>query len=135
MVTFLFTDIEGSTRRWEDEPETMAGLVQDHDELFRDSIARHRGQLVKQTGDGVFAVFKNPLSALETAVETQRVFANHEEGALRVRMGLHSGIAVPRGEDFFGNDVNRAARLMKRSPLLSMRSRTTIQCCSRSRRS
>ncbi len=112
MVTFLFTDIEGSTRRWEDEAETMAGLVQDHDELFRDSIARHRGQLVKQTGDGVFAVFKNPLSALETAVETQRVFVNHDEGALRVRMGLHSGIAVPRGEDFFGNEVNRAARLM-----------------------
>ena len=110
--TFLFTDIEGSTRRWEDEPETMAVLVQDHDELFRDSIARHRGQLVKQTGDGVFAVFNSPIGALETAVEAQMSFAAMGDDGLRVRMALHSGLAISRGHDFFGSEVNRAARLM-----------------------
>lgn len=114
-LTFLFTDIEGSTQRWEKDPGAMEIAVGHHDELLSTAISDHDGRLVKQTGDGVFAVFNNPVQAAETALQAQEAFSAKDWasfGPLPVRMGLHSGIAVPRGDDYFGNEVNRTARLM-----------------------
>ena len=113
VLTFLFTDIEGSTRRWQEDPGTMGALVEAHDDLMGRLITDHQGKLVKQTGDGVFAVFDDPYRAVQTATEAQRMLAEGQDAdPLRVRMGIHSGTAVPRHDDYFGSEVNRAARLM-----------------------
>lgn len=114
-LTILFTDIEGSTRQWEADPAAMETAVRDHDQLLRRTIADHRGQFVKQTGDGVFAVFDDPAQALKAAVDAQESFSGPDWasfGPLQVRMGLHTGTAVARADDYFGRDVNRAAHLM-----------------------
>lgn len=115
ILTFLFTDIEGSTRRWETDPAAMAVVVRRHDDLLGAAIARHDGALVKQTGDGVFAAFVDPGQAVRAAIETQEAFSAKDWasfGPLPVRMGLHSGTAIARADDYFGTEVNRAARLM-----------------------
>ena len=70
-VTFLFTDIEGSTRRWQDEPEAMRALLVEHDEILRDVIDKHRGFLFKHTGDGVAAVFASAADAINAAVASE----------------------------------------------------------------
>jgi len=114
-VTFLFTDLEGSTRLWEEHPEAMKAGLTRHDEILRDSIAAHDGHIVKMTGDGVHAVFTDASSALNAAVDAQRAFSEEARdgiGALRVRMGIHTGHANARDGDYFGSAVNRAARLM-----------------------
>ncbi len=114
-LTFLFTDIESSTRRWEADPESMELAVRRHDDVLQSAIGSHQGRFVKQTGDGVFAVFLDAADALGAAVEAQEAFSDDHWasfGALPVRMGLHSGSAVARADDYFGNEVNRAARLM-----------------------
>lgn len=113
VLTFLFTDIEGSTRRWQEDQATMADTVARHDEVLTGAIGGHAGRLVKQTGDGVFAVFADPAEAAAAAIEAQSRFTEGDDlETLPVRMALHSGTAVGRGGDFFGNEVNRAARLM-----------------------
>jgi predicted ATPase/class 3 adenylate cyclase len=115
ILTFVFTDIEGSTRQWESDPDAMGAAVRKHDEMLDRTIADHHGRLVKQTGDGVFAAFTDPGDALAAAVEAQEEFASRDWsrlGPLRVRMGVHSGSAVSRADDYFGNEVNRTARLM-----------------------
>ena len=71
VTTFLFSDIEGSTRLWESQPERMAAALTRHDEIARRVIATHRGTLVKTTGDGVHAVFGDPLNALLAAVDLE----------------------------------------------------------------
>jgi predicted ATPase/class 3 adenylate cyclase len=114
-LTFLFTDIEGSTRRWESDPVAMEDAVRRHDDLLRSMIAERGGRFVKQTGDGVFATFDDAGSAVSAAVAAQEGFASHDWasfGPLPVRMGVHSGTAVARADDYFGNEVNRTARLM-----------------------
>jgi len=114
-VTFLFTDIEGSTRRWENFPEAMAQAVQRHDTLMREVIARHGGMVFKTIGDAFCAAFPDALEALNATVEAQRAIQAEEWGEvapLRVRMGLHTGAAQTRDNDFFGPTVNRVARLM-----------------------
>ena len=114
-LTFLFTDIEGSTRRWESDPDAMEDAVRRHDELLQSAIAGHDGRFVKQTGDGVFAAFDDAGHALGAAIEAQEGFASDDWasfGPLPVRMGVHSGSAVSRADDYFGNEVNRTARLM-----------------------
>jgi predicted ATPase/class 3 adenylate cyclase len=106
VVTFLFTDIEGSTRRWEADPDQMRAALETHDAVLRDAIEGHTGCLFKHTGDGVCAAFASPRSAVDAAVAAQRALA------LPVRMGLATGEAELRGADYFGAVLNRAARVM-----------------------
>src|SRR4051812_45780327 len=95
IVTFLFTDIEGSTRRWEADPESMRSELVAHDEVLRVTIETHNGWLFKHTGDGVCAAFMSPKSAVDAAIEAQRLLE------LPVRMGVATGEAELRGEDYF----------------------------------
>jgi predicted ATPase len=105
-VTFLFTDIEGSTERWQRDREAMAVALAVHDELIRSSVERHGGVVFKHTGDGMCAVFVSAPAAVLAAVEAQ---AGLE---LPVRMGLHTGEAESREGDYFGPTLNLAARVM-----------------------
>jgi predicted ATPase len=106
VVTFLFTDVEGSTRRWEADADAMRVALAAHDEVLRTVIETHGGWLFKHTGDGVCAAFASPGSAVDAAVAAQR------ELELPVRMGLATGEAELRGADYFGAVLNRAARVM-----------------------
>ena len=105
-VTFLFTDIEGSTERWQRDREAMAVALAVHDELIRSSVERHGGQVFKHTGDGMCVVFASASAAVTAAVEVQAGLG------LPVRMGLHTGEAESRDDDYFGPTLNRAARVM-----------------------
>ena len=105
-VTFLFTDIEGSTRRWEADPEAMRAALVLHDEVLRSAIEAHGGWLFKHTGDGVCAAFGSARAAIDAAVEAQQTLG------LPVRMGIATGEAERRGEDYFGPVLNRTARVM-----------------------
>ena len=98
-VTFLFTDIEGSTRRWEAEPEAMRAALAAHDDVLRAAIEAHGGWLFKHTGDGVCAAFASARAAVEAAVQAQRQLA------LPVRMGVATGEAEERDGDYFGPGV------------------------------
>jgi predicted ATPase/class 3 adenylate cyclase len=114
-VSFLFTDLEGSTRLWEEHSEAMREALARHDELIRDAIASHGGHVVKGTGDGVHAAFGSAQDAVGAAIDAQRELTAEswgEAGALRVRMGIHTGEAEQRAEDYYGTAVNRAARVM-----------------------
>ena len=106
VVTFLFTDIEGSTRRWESDADSMRTALVAHDEVLRETVAAHDGWLFKHTGDGVCAAFGSPRSAVDAAIAAQRALD------LPVRMGIATGEAELRGEDYFGAVLNRAARVM-----------------------
>ncbi len=106
LATFLFTDIEGSTRRWEADPEVMRAALADHDEVVRTAIEAHGGRVFKHTGDGVCAVFTSPRAAVDAAVAAQQALE------LPVRMGISTGEAELRGSDYFGAVLNRAARVM-----------------------
>jgi hypothetical protein len=105
-VTFLFTDIEGSTRRWEADADAMRGALGAHDEVLRSAIASHGGWLFKHTGDGVIAAFASPKSAIDAAIAAQRRLQ------LPVRMGIATGEATHQDDDYFGAVLNRAARVM-----------------------
>jgi len=114
-VTFLFTDLEGSTRLWEEHPDAMRDVLAGHDEILRDAIVAHEGHVVKTTGDGFHAVFATAHDALDAAVAAQLGLAAAsfaETGPLRVRMGVHTCEAEYRDGDYYGSEVNRAARLM-----------------------
>jgi predicted ATPase/class 3 adenylate cyclase len=114
-VTFLFTDLEGSTRLWEDHPGAMGGALARHDEILRLAIESHAGHVVKTTGDGFHAAFWDAAAAVGAAVDAQRSLAAEpwtDIGVLRVRMGVHTGTAALREGDYYGSAVNRAARLM-----------------------
>src|SRR5246500_1598973 len=106
VVTFLFTDVEGSTRRWEADADLMRKALVMHDEGLRSAIEEHGGFLFKHTGDGVCAAFASPRSAVDAAVAAQR------ELELPVRMGLATGEAELSEGDYFGAVLNRAARVM-----------------------
>jgi predicted ATPase len=106
VVTFLFTDVEGSTRRWEADADEMRAALAAHDALLRSVIETHGGSMFKHTGDGVCAAFASPRSAVDAAVVAQR------ELQLPVRMGLATGEAEVREGDYFGTVLNRAARVM-----------------------
>jgi predicted ATPase len=106
VVTFLFTDVEGSTRRWEADADEMRIALAAHDEVLRGAIEGHGGWLFKHTGDGVCAAFASPGSAVDAAVAAQL------ELELPVRMGLATGEAELREGDYFGVVLNRAARVM-----------------------
>ena len=106
VVTFLFTDVEGSTRRWEADAQAMRVALAAHDEVLRAAIEAHGGFLFKHTGDGVCAAFASPRSAVDAAVAAQRALE------LPVRMGMATGEAELRDGDYFGAVLNRAARVM-----------------------
>ena len=106
VVTFLFTDIEGSTRRWEADADGMLAALAAHDEMLRASIEAQDGIVFKHTGDGVCAAFSSPSSAVDAAVAAQRALE------LPVRMGIATGEAELRDGDYFGTVLNRAARVM-----------------------
>jgi class 3 adenylate cyclase len=109
-VTFLFTDIEGSTRRWEADADAMRADVARHDELIRAAVEHHHGVVFATGGDGFAVAFARAGDALACGVEVQRVLCEAELPA--VRMAVHTGEAEERGGDYFGPAVNRAARLM-----------------------
>jgi len=124
-VTFLFSDIEGSTTLWEQAPEAMQSMLQWHDRVLRSAIESSGGHVVKTTGDGAYAVFGTAKDAVAACVRAQRNLqaraieasspgaqAAEESITIRVRMGLHSGAAELRDGDYFGPSLNRAARIM-----------------------
>src|SRR5271163_481637 len=106
VVTFLFTDVEGSTRRWEADAEGMRVALAAHDAVLRGAAEAHGGWVFKHAGDGVCAAFASPRAAVDAAVAAQR------ELELLVRMGIATGEAELRGADYFGVVLNRAARVM-----------------------
>ncbi len=114
-LTFLFTDLEGSTRLWQQYPEAMKTVLARHDELVRAAVEDANGQVVKTTGDGFHAAFISAQDGLMACIEAQRRLLEEtwdETGPLQVRMGLHIGEAQQRAGDYYGTAVNRAARLM-----------------------
>ena len=114
-VTFLFTDVEGSTRKWEAHPVAMRDALERHDVLLREAIRSTGGYLFKAIGDAFCAAFSSPRAALEAALAGQRALLAEPWDAvegLRVRMSLHTGAADERDDDYFGPTVNRVARLL-----------------------
>ncbi|WNG93243.1 NB-ARC domain-containing protein [Mycobacterium sp. ITM-2016-00318] len=106
VVTFLFTDVEGSTRRWETDADGMRAALAAHDEVLRSAIEAHGGFLFSHSGDGVAAAFASPRSAVDAAIAAQQGLE------LPVRMGIGTGEAELRDGDYFGTVLNRAARVM-----------------------
>src|ERR1700757_1310946 len=106
VVTFLFTDVEGSTRRWEADADAMRAALVVHDKVLRTAIEAYDGFLFSHTGDGFVAAFASPMSAVNAAIDAQR------ELQLPVRMGLATGEAELRDGDYFGTVLNRATRVM-----------------------
>src|SRR5271165_4294129 len=117
-VTFLFSDVEGSTQRWEAHREAMKAAVARHEQLMRAAIEQHGGYIFKSMGDAFCVAFPTPPQALRAAVDAQRAVAREDFSSvdgLRIRMGLHTGYAEERNADYFGPAVNRAASLMSPS--------------------
>ena len=118
-VTFLFTDIEGSTKLWDRNPDAMKVALAKHESILKEAIASYHGYVVKTTGDGVHAVFPTALEGINAAIAAQRglrptsdLFEASEDLPLRVRMGLNTGEAELRDHDYYGGALNRAARIM-----------------------
>ncbi len=114
-VSFLFTDLEGSTRLWEQHSRPMQGVLARHDAILRAAIEGRDGHVVKTTGDGFLAAFATPVDAIAAAADAQRSLAQEEwgeTGPLKVRIGVHTGNAESRDGDYYGPALNRAARLM-----------------------
>jgi predicted ATPase/class 3 adenylate cyclase len=113
-VTFLFTDIEGSTRLLQRLGDRYREVVDRHGRILREAIASGGGTEVHTEGDSFFAVFPTPAGALAAAVQVQQALATHawpEGHSVRVRMGLHTGNGVLGGDDYIGLDVHLAARI------------------------
>jgi predicted ATPase/class 3 adenylate cyclase len=115
-VTFLFTDIEGSTERWERDRQAMATTIERHLTLLRAEIEAHGGVLFKTVGDAIQAAFPTAPGAVAAAVAAQRALLaepwSNPPGFLQVRMALHAGEAVPRDGDYLAAPLNRLARLL-----------------------
>jgi predicted ATPase/class 3 adenylate cyclase/Flp pilus assembly protein TadD len=114
-VTFLFTDIEGSTELWERHGADMAAALARHDAIVRDAIEHNGGHVFKALGDAFYAVFVSAPDAVAAAVQGQRALIAESwplDGPLKVRMAVHSGTAERRGDDWFGPPLNRAARML-----------------------
>ena len=114
-VTFVFTDIEGSTQRWESHRAAMQTALRRHDELLRSAIADHHGYVFKTIGDAFCAAFANPADAVAAIQAAQQAIAAEDFSGvdgLRVRAAIHTGTADEREGDYFGPAVNRVARLL-----------------------
>lgn len=123
LLTFLLTDIEGSAKAWEADPQGMRRALQHHDQIVHDAVHKAGGSVFKTLGDGVCAVFHDGTAAISAALSIQMTLGEMDAGQwepgdmveqrrpLSVRMGLHSGTAEERGGDYLGPAVNRAARI------------------------
>ena len=120
-VTFLFTDIEGSTRLWELEPEGMRSAIAQHDALLSDTFQAHNGFVFKTVGDAFCVAFSNPSDAVASTIAAQERLSQSEwpiakdpanDLCPKVRMALLTGHAEERGGDYFGQPLNRVARLL-----------------------
>jgi class 3 adenylate cyclase/tetratricopeptide (TPR) repeat protein len=114
MTVFFFTDIEGSTRLWDEHTDEMADVIRSHDAILREEVAASGGKITKHTGDGVTAAFEagDPVGC---ALATQQHFSRANWGTvgdLRIRIGLHAGEAQLVSGDYFGPPVNCTARVM-----------------------
>jgi class 3 adenylate cyclase len=109
-VTFLFTDMEGSTWRWEEDPDAMRLALARHDEAVRGAIDANGGYVFATGGDGFAAAFSRAADAVAAAQAAQAALA--EGDGFAVRMGLNTGEVHERDGDYFGPAVNRTARLM-----------------------
>jgi class 3 adenylate cyclase len=115
VVTFLFTDIEGSTRLWEHFPDDMPAALGRHDDILRDAIADHQGAVFRTVGDAFFAAFAAALPALQAALAAQRALYAEPWGLIgemRVRMALHSSPVDLREDGYVGPPLNRVSRLL-----------------------
>ncbi|MCC2627327.1 MAG: adenylate/guanylate cyclase protein, partial [Thermomicrobiales bacterium] len=115
IVTFLFTDVEGSTRLWEAQPRAMSVALARHDALLHAAIASAGGTVFKTVGDAFCAAFATPEGAIAAAVAGQKALADEAPDALtplKVRMAIHSGLVERRAGDYFGPPLNRVARLL-----------------------
>src|SRR6266498_342902 len=109
-VTFLFTDIEGSTRLWQEHPEAMRRALARHDDLLRAALAASGGHIFKTWGDQFCAAFATAPEALEAALDAQRALRTAvwgQIGPLQVRTALHTGAVEAREGDYFGPPLNR----------------------------
>jgi class 3 adenylate cyclase len=116
MVTFLFTDIEGSTRLWEQFPQAMPDAHARHNALLHQVIAEHDGLVFRTVGDAFHAAFVSAGLAVDAALSAQRALATEPwgaVGAIRVRMALHISPIEPRDGDYFGSALSRVARLLE----------------------
>jgi predicted ATPase/class 3 adenylate cyclase len=114
-LTFLFSDIEGSTRLWEEHQQAMKEALERHDAIMRGAIEGSRGQVVKTIGDGFMAVFDSAVDCVCACLSAQQGLLSErwgETGPIRVRMGMHAGEAAEREGDYFGPTLNRTARIM-----------------------
>ena len=114
-VTFLFTDIEGSTKLWERDRAIMSEALARHDRILRDAVEQRGGYVFKTVGDAFCAAFATAPDALEAAISVQHALTGDGRVAtepLRVRMALHIGSAEERGGDYFGTTLNRVGRLL-----------------------
>ena len=118
-VSFLFTDMEGSTSRWEQHSHAMQAVLGRHDEILRTTIEAHAGHVFKSAGDAFCAAFANAADAVLAAVDCQCRLAAEDWSTIaeevappRVRIGVHTGLVDERDGDYFGRPVNRVARLM-----------------------
>ncbi|MCE9520624.1 MAG: adenylate/guanylate cyclase domain-containing protein [Verrucomicrobia bacterium] len=114
-ITFLFSDIEGSTKKWEKQPEAMGVALAAHDRMLREIFESTGGYVFKTIGDAFCVAFDTAQGALAGALESQRALRAADWGAigeLKVRMALHTGAAEQRDGDYFGQSLNRVARIL-----------------------
>jgi DNA-binding SARP family transcriptional activator len=116
VVTFVLTDVVGSSRLWDKDPDAMAVALARHDEIIASAVGRHRGVLLKARGEGdsTFAVFQRATDAVAAAITGQRALVGETwppDTPVSVRMALHTGEALERDGDYYGPTVNRVARL------------------------
>lgn len=114
-LAFLFTDVEGSTARWEQAPDAMHAALARHDMLLRQAIVDHGGHVFKTIGDAFCAAFPGAHGAVSAALAAQCALTTDgfaEVGCLKVRMALHAGEAEERDGDYFGRPLNKVARLL-----------------------
>ena len=113
--TFLFTDIEGSTRLWERHPDEMRIALEQHDTILGTAINKFDGEVFKTVGDAFCAMFASPASAILCALQIQETITNtlfsENISSLAVRMGIHTGEAEARDGDYFGPALNQVARI------------------------
>jgi class 3 adenylate cyclase len=115
LITFLFTDIEGSTRHWEEDPVGMRAALNRHDTLMQNVITGNFGFVFKTVGDQYCAAFHNASDAVQAAIDSQHALSDSswpERIRFSVRMAIHTGVADIRGNDYFGPPLNYTARLI-----------------------
>src|SRR6187200_780811 len=113
--TFLFTDIEGSTRLIQAQAQAYPSLLAEHRRLISEQVAVNGGRIFGTEGDALFCVFDSPTAAISAAAQAQRALAGHQwpvDGEIRVRIGVHTGEAIATGDDYVGLTLHEVARLM-----------------------